>query len=564
MTNLHYPANKLCLVYQDSTDIILAATGTYIQSLSLTTKKPFSIWPREDVGDPSDDEDLGDDRPAKRPKLETGEKPSLRLETSEASEASIDIKVEGKPRQKGERRTPKIPDTSLPHVSHLIATSDGKHAIAVTAEDKAVRVFGINKSGNLKQLSSRSLPKKSCAITLSHDEKTILAADKFGDVYAVPLLPTTDYQRKTLTPQLDKGFKPSASELTVHTKGNLDALKQQQLQKQKHARKEGPDFEHKLVLGHVSLLTDLAIATGEVEGKDRPFILTSDRDEHIRVSRGIPQTHVIHSFCLGHTEFVSKLCIVPWDPKVLIAGNGEPSLRVYDWQAGQEHSRYDILEHLRDEIESVLPPERSIDKLAVSGIWPVSCARAQDGEPSRHALLVALEGLPLLFSFQLSNFGLRHIQTVKLESNVLEALFLPKHNVVVVTVDTAHPPGFYKGYRAEPVQKENDFKFYGLRHGEIMSDLLPIEGVCLEPSSDAALEIMPIPIDSLSDKRATDETEARAKYEKTYSALGELIYGLENLRKRRGKAAEEEDDVADEGEGEGELEGAPDIDTAPL
>jgi len=559
MTNPHFPAHKLCLVQQDSTDIILAATGTCIQSLSLTSTEPFSVWPRQDVGNPSDNENLGDGRPAKRPRLENGENPNLRLETSEASEASIDIKVEGNPRQKGERRKPKIPDTSLPHVSHLIATSNGKHAIAITTEDKAVRVFEISESGNLQQLSSRSLPKKSCAITLSHDEKTILTADKFGDVYALPLHPSADYQRKVPTPPPDGDFKPSASELTVHTKGNLDALKQQQLQKQKHARKEAPGFEYKLLLGHVSLLTDLAIATGDVEGKDRPFILTSDRDEHIRVSRGIPQTHVIHSYCLGHTEFVSKLCIVPWNPKVLVAGNGEPSLRVYDWQAGQERSRYDMLEHLRDEIESVLPAERSIEKLAVSGIWPVSCARARDGEASRHALLVALEGLPLLFSFQLSGFGLRRIQTLKLDSNVLEALFLPKHNVVVVTVDTAHPPGSYKGYRAEPMQSKNDLKFFGLRYGEIMCEkLLPLDGVCLEPSSDVTLEIEPIPIDSLSDKHPTNESEARAKYEKAYSTLGELIYGLENLRKRRGKAAEEEDDAADEGDGE--LDGAPDID----
>ncbi|KAK5102374.1 tRNA (guanine-N(7)-)-methyltransferase non-catalytic subunit trm82 [Exophiala xenobiotica] len=511
MTPMHFPAHKLCAVDQEPTGLILAATGTCIQSLTLNGDQPLSIWPRDDVESSGDEESGDEGRPAKRLKLSNGEKPSLGREASEASEASIDIKVEGRPRQKGERRKPKVPDTTLPHVSHLIATSDGSHAIAITSEDKAVRVFKVSDSGKLHQVSSRPMPKKSCAISLSHDEKTILTADKFGDVYALPLHPTAAYQRKTATPQPDMGFKPSASELTVHTKGNLEALKQQQLQKQKHTRKEGPDFEHKLLLGHVSLLTDLAIATGEVNGKDRTFLLTSDRDEHIRVSRGIPQTHVIHSFCLGHTEFVSKLFIVPWDRRVLVAGSGEPSLRVYDWQSGQEHIQYDILEHLRGDIESALSSERSTEKLAISGLC-----------------------------------------------NILGVVHLRKQNVVVVSVDTAHSPGSYNHYRAEPLPATEAFRFFGIRRGEVMSTTLPIEGVCLEPSSDATFAPESMPTDSLSTNRKVNETEARAKYEKTYSVLGELIYGLENLRKRRGKAAEDEDDAADGGEVE--LEGPPDID----
>jgi len=404
------------------------------------------------------------------------------------------------------------------------------------------------------------MPKKSCAIVLSHDEKTILTADKFGDVYAMPLHPTADYQRKTATSPPVKGFQPSATELTVHTKGNLEALKQQQLQKQKKARKEGPDFEHKLLLGHVSLLTDLVIATCDVNGKDKPFLLTSDRDEHIRVSRGIPQTHVINSFCLGHTEFVSKLCVVPWDRRVLVAGNGEPSLRIYDWISGQEHTQYNLLEHLCDDIESIMPTGRSIEKLAVSGIWPVSSAQGQYEDASWHALLVALEALPLLFTFQVSNFGLRHLQTLKFDGNVLDVLHLRQQNLVIVSVDTAHSPGSYKDYLPQPAGASEAFKFFGIRHGEVMSNTLPTQGVCLEPSSDVTLTLEPVPTDSLADKRHSNETESRAKYEKTYSGLGELIYGLENLRKRRGKVAEEEDDAADGDGMEGELEGVPDID----
>lgn len=54
-------------------------------------------------------------------------------------------------------------------------------------------------------------------------------------------------------------------------------------------------FEHKLLLGHVSMLTDIAL----VVLNGRNYIITADRDEHIRISRGIPQSHIIEGFCLG-------------------------------------------------------------------------------------------------------------------------------------------------------------------------------------------------------------------------------------------------------------------------
>jgi len=242
---------------------------------------------------------------------------------------------------------------------------------------------------------------------------------------------------------------------------------------------------------------------------------------------------------------------------VLIAGNGEPSLRVYDWQSGQEHARCDLLEHLRDDIKNSLVGERTTEKLAISGIWPVSSADAQNEESAKHILLVALEAMPLLFTFQLSGFGLRHLQTLRLDSNVLDVLHLREQNVVVVSVDTVHFPGSYNNYRSEPVPATNAFQFFGVKYGEILSHALPIQGVCLKLSSDVELAIEPTSRDPLAEPRNGKDTQASAKYEKTYSPLGEVIYGLENLRKRRGKAAEEEDDAADEADGE--LEGAPDI-----
>jgi tRNA (guanine-N(7)-)-methyltransferase subunit TRM82 len=199
------------------------------------------------------------------------------------------------------------------------------------------------------------MPKRLCAVALTTSQTTILAGDKFGDVYALPLHhsfnPTTaaPSQPKAAIP---KPQKPSASELTVHTKGNLEALRQQQLNRVFVPRKESPIFEHQLILGHVSVLTDLVVGL-DVSNAHREYVLTADRDEHIRVSRGIPQAHVINNYCLGHTDFVSRLCTIPELPQFLISGGGEPSIRIYDWLRGETVAEASLEENLKDVIKDI-------------------------------------------------------------------------------------------------------------------------------------------------------------------------------------------------------------------
>lgn len=542
-----FPIHKLCYLNHSGRDFLFAASGHSIQSISRSDGRVTSIWPRDELEDWTESDSEDHERPTKRRKTGTTANSAPRREASELSDASIEIVAEGKERQKGERRRPKLPDTTPPNISHLIASTKTNRIIAVTVEDKAVRVFSVSRNGQLRQLSSRPMPKKACAITLTPDEQTILTADKFGDVYSLPLHPSLDYQpvEKVHTP---KEFKPSATELTVHTKGNLDALRQQQLQKQQKARKEGPDFEHKLLLGHVSLLTDLAIAKKSIDGKIRHFIITADRDEHIRVSRGIPQTHVIHAFCLGHTEFVSKLCVLPWNEDVLVAGNGETSLRIFDWHSGQQKARYDIVEALGDDIRSYLAPDRPTDKLAVSGIWPLELTGKEETDTVR-ALLVALEGLPLLFIFHVDEYQVSYCQTLKLEGNILDVAILEGHKQIAVCIDTVHKSGSFKEVRTEEESADSVHVFALTSvlvavNGQQVPSILPV----LENGIRTEVVLMQEPEKS----NATNGDAKQRGWERSYNSLGEVIYGLENLRKRRG-AAPDEDGEEDPDEEEKEV-----------
>lgn len=199
------------------------------------------------------------------------------------------------------------------------------------------------------------MPKRPCAVVLTPDDSTILCADKFGDVYSLPLVGEV-YQPEAVNSthtngtcgtnshkQKQKPFAPSATSLTVHTKRNRDALRQQQRTNNLKAEKKALNFAHKLQLGHVSLLTDVACVTlASPLHKPRNYILTADRDEHIRISRGIPFAHIIDGYCLGHTEFITKLCVPPAYPHLLISGGGDDYLILWDWPAGKLLQRLDL------------------------------------------------------------------------------------------------------------------------------------------------------------------------------------------------------------------------------
>ena len=242
----------------------------------------------------------------------------------------------------------------------------------------------------------RQMSKRPCAIALTSDDSTILCGDKFGDVYSLPLLGKS-CDGSSDPPRAESGyanrllekeqipFKSAASSRTVHTKKNQEALRNQQKQSNQRKEQRAPNFEHQLLLGHVSLLTDLACVSLDghrsPSGRRREYIITSDRDEHIRISRAIPQAHIIEGYCQEHTEFISKIYIPQSNPHILISGGGDGHLLIWDWLRGKVRQRIDLRDpanRVRDSCRQhaytagELTGSGLDDKeqnIAVSGIW---------------------------------------------------------------------------------------------------------------------------------------------------------------------------------------------------
>ena len=82
----------------------------------------------------------------------------------------------------------------------------------------------------------------------------------------------------------------------------------------------------KLLMGHLSMILDLKLSP------DQKFLISSDRDEKIRISK-YPNCYNIESFCMGHKEYVSS--IVVWNDEWIISGSGDGSLRLWNFKLGK-------------------------------------------------------------------------------------------------------------------------------------------------------------------------------------------------------------------------------------
>lgn len=224
------------------------------------------------------------------------------------------------------------------------------------------------------------MARRPCAISVTADDSKILCADKFGDVYSLPLIYNPEEEKEATPTEAEETiteapYMPAASVLTVHSGRNRKVLEEQLRQKTKAPKKpkEGPTFKHELLLGHVSMLTDIVYTKVE----DRSYIITADRDEHIRVSRGPPQAHIIEGFCHGHEAFVSRLCLAGGNR--LVSGGGDPYLCVWDWQNYRLLEKLEIrdavLQFIRSQarLSSTLPEDHDNFRAAVLGIWSVPC-----------------------------------------------------------------------------------------------------------------------------------------------------------------------------------------------
>ncbi|KAJ2776009.1 hypothetical protein IWQ57_000166 [Coemansia nantahalensis] len=161
---------------------------------------------------------------------------------------------------------------------------------AVCTDEKAVAIY---RTGGWTVVCRHESEKRTNAIAFDPSGAFLLTADKFGDVHRVP----------TAAPAPAAAERDAAG---AKAKAKPEAL-----------------------LGHVSILCDVAFSYGA-----RPYVLTCDRDEKLRVSR-YPNAYNIQAFGLGHKEFVKSVATAQFAPDVAVTGAGDGTVRLWDVASGR-------------------------------------------------------------------------------------------------------------------------------------------------------------------------------------------------------------------------------------
>ncbi|KAM9802262.1 tRNA (guanine-N(7)-)-methyltransferase non-catalytic subunit wdr4 isoform X4 [Syngnathus typhle] len=145
----------------------------------------------------------------------------------------------------------------------LVISPSGK-LVALIDDSKRLVLF--KNEHSWQWASTRWLVRRGTSLVFNRAEDEVLVADKSGDVYSFSVMQ--------------------------------------------------PEKEGELKMGHLSMILAVTVSL------DDKYIITSDRDEKIRVSHRC-SPYNIQSFCLGHKEFVSSLLVPSGDRHWLLSGSGK-------------------------------------------------------------------------------------------------------------------------------------------------------------------------------------------------------------------------------------------------
>lgn len=311
------------------------------------------------------------------------------------------------PESKPKKPKMPIPGPGAPptftYIRGMRLSRNEKYLIILTDNDKAAVVFEISdkrantpdSSFSLVLIKRQPFSKRPSAVTTSLDDMDLIVSDKFGDVFSVPLMDKRAIDEKTLAP----------------------------------------------ILGHVSMLTCIDMATDE---NGRQCVITSDRDEHIRVSY-FPKSYVIKKWLFGHKEFVSSFVLPEWcSNKVIISAGGDNFVCSWLWQNNPGSELIGKVE-LSNVVEKYLDEEHlapkkfqnedgTLKEYCVSEIIPLN---------KIHKIAVIVEQVSAVFVLKVTDNGsLEYDQTIETPGYVIYGTS-SDDTLVLSLVDETHSIIFY-------------------------------------------------------------------------------------------------------------------------
>ncbi|ODV79721.1 guanine-N(7)--methyltransferase subunit TRM82 [Suhomyces tanzawaensis NRRL Y-17324] len=272
------------------------------------------------------------------------------------------------------------------YIRSLNLSKDEKYLVGTTDSDKAAVIFEVdlaNSENCLKIIKRQIFPKRPCAVSIG-DDSDLIVADKFGDVYATTIDSEPPVDEKALTP----------------------------------------------ILGHVSMLSDVKFT--RFNGKK--FILTGDRDEHIRITN-YPKAYVVKNWLFGHHEFVSTLHIPSYDPSLLISGGGDDYLCLWKWYDNKLLAKIELRDLIAPYLtEAHMPAERFLkpDSVKEISITKILTHSVDD----KKILLVLCENTNCILTFEIAgDFSVKHLQTFVTKDSIIDICLEETSGRVFASID---------------------------------------------------------------------------------------------------------------------------------
>ncbi|KYQ91974.1 WD40 repeat-containing protein [Tieghemostelium lacteum] len=256
------------------------------------------------------------------------------------------------------------------------------NTLITTSHDRHIKIWEINNElTSIKLVKSFNTNKKIIYTALS-DKDEILVADKCGDVLQYSLVDDS---------------KNHIVDLTVNKQSKQDLREQ----------------DKNLILGHYSSITDIRFS------RDFKYLLTSDRDEKIRVSN-YPNAYDIEVFCLASEKYVTKLLMPLNKPSLMISGSGDGHLYLWNWLEGKVLQKLDLNSLSKD--ATVIP---------------------QHYNSNTNLLAVSIENFNIIQFYQLSENQLTLSQSLTLpvgsQPISIDLVGKDQYLVSLVTMETTDP-----------------------------------------------------------------------------------------------------------------------------
>ncbi|XP_070164809.1 tRNA (guanine-N(7)-)-methyltransferase non-catalytic subunit WDR4 [Polyergus mexicanus] len=170
-----------------------------------------------------------------------------------------------------------------------------------------------------------------------------------------------------------------------------------------------------LILGHLSMLLDVLVT------EDMKYILTTDRDEKIRVSM-FPNSYNIMSYCLGHTKFVTNISELPHKKSILISCGGDGVLKLWDYKHGTELISVSFCNKIaKCDIEKFNQDLRDYHYDESVDILPVKHLRVSYLSKMKSLVIISFYSSKVILIYNITNNNETQFEVNYLESLIIEA-----------------------------------------------------------------------------------------------------------------------------------------------